>query len=37
METYNLEYWREEDETKELPEEMWDVLVDAGFVGMEML
>lgn len=36
METYDLEYWREKDEAKEFPEEMWNALVDAGFVGMKI-
>lgn len=36
MEDYGLDYWREKDEAEEFPKEVWDDLVDAGFIGMKI-
>lgn len=34
IEDYGLDYWREKDEAKEFPHEIWDELVQAGFTGI---
>ena len=31
---YDLDYWREKDEAEEFPQEVWDDLTEAGFMGM---
>ncbi|MFC7157671.1 acyl-CoA dehydrogenase family protein [Halomarina halobia] len=36
MDEYGLDYWYEKDETEEFPEEIWEDLVDAGFIGMKI-
>ena len=31
---FGLEYWREKDERKEFPAEIWQAICDAGFCGI---
>lgn len=36
MDDYDLDYWREKDDSEEFPQEIWDDLVDARFIGMKI-